>query len=133
MADAAVGCDSWTAVSPEKPRSTATGPRSGRISCTKFDGNPETLPLVGTFRRAGDTSNATALENFGDAARLACVVAENNVVGPNNITNAIAKDNLLVRIFSPPNDVGLPLLAHCGFKHATGLESDRMTARSTLC
>jgi hypothetical protein len=105
MADAVVGCDNWTAVSPEKPRSTATGPRSGRISCTKFDGNPETLLLGGTFRRAGETSNATALENFGDLTLVACEVADggNKMVEAINTANAVAKiGDLLIRIFSSP-------------------------------
>src|SRR5207244_894391 len=47
--------------------------------------------------RAGETSNATALENFGDAARVACAVADvgSNMVRLTNVANAMAENRFI--------------------------------------
>jgi len=58
--------DFWTAASPEKPLFLTTGPRSGRTSRTTDEDKADAAGA--RFRTAGDTSNATAGENFGAGA-----------------------------------------------------------------
>ena len=46
------------------PLDWALGPRSGRMS-SNLDGSATCFFVTGKSRRAGDTSKATAAENFG--------------------------------------------------------------------
>src|SRR5437867_9959912 len=105
IAPLAAAPERWTAESPEKPLSLATGPRSGRTSSTAPENNVHFIAEGGRFRSGGDTSNATALENFGDKPWEACATAVegNKIVKLMSITNVATKANsLLIRIvFSP--------------------------------
>src|SRR5512143_3834751 len=87
MAAAAAGA-APRAPSPEKPRSFATGPRSGRMS----RGSSDVLDGVAwgagaMWRSAGETSNAVAVVNHGLAAGAAAG-AETTVNGTRATTRA---------------------------------------------
>src|SRR6266540_4386548 len=63
--------DAWIAPSPEKPRSVTIGPRSSGRS-------PEAgaTAFFAKSSKAGDTSNAAGVENFGGGAlKAGCVVS----------------------------------------------------------